>query len=75
MEREEAIRIAKEWTRQRLAVRRELIAAAREVNPIAAATYESAPRRLDNDVRKLWDYPSDLSEARLLALIEKGQDS
>jgi hypothetical protein len=61
MTEEEAISIARSWVGWRREVRRHLIKAARERHPRVWSTEE----------RKLWNYPSDLSEARLLALIDK----
>lgn len=63
MTKEDAIRAAEEWVRVRLEVRSHLIAAARANHP----PQEPGPDQ-DVTIRKLYDYPSDLSEKRLLAL-------
>jgi hypothetical protein len=61
----QAIAAARTWVSVRKEVRRHLIAAARERHPRGGEGLWST------EERKLWNYPSDLSEARLLALIEE----
>jgi hypothetical protein len=63
----EAIALARKWARARLAIRKHLIAEARRLNP-ARVSY---PLWDNDEHRKLFNYPSDLSEARLLALIDR----
>ncbi len=76
MTREEAITVARSWMHVRKEVRRQLIAAARDANPVDAPlagvpTFDDQTQGWpSNDIRKLWQFPSDLSEERLLALID-----
>jgi len=65
-DRDQAIRATREWLAIRLEVRKFLIDAARDAHPIKRRDedWES------NSVRKLYQYPNDLSEQRLLSLIE-----
>jgi hypothetical protein len=64
MDRREAISVATSWARIRDEVRKELVQAAREANPVP----DGKPYP-NNEVRKLYQYPGDLSEQRLLKLI------
>lgn len=70
----DALELARDWVAKRTKVRKRLIAMAREANPINAPRPQElyASAFPDNNVRKLWQYPHDLSEERLLALIENG---
>ena len=77
MTEQEAIAEARHWVAVRKEVRRHLIQLARDANPIAAQVATDSTERFfrpdwpSNEVRKLWDFPSDLSEERLLELIDK----
>jgi hypothetical protein len=72
-----AIAIARSWTAWRKEVRAILIARARNDNPVNAPTSRMGSDWPNNDVRKLWQFPPDLSEGRLLKLIddEKPEDA
>lgn len=61
MRYDRAVRIAKEYLTVRKEIRKHLLAAARLKHPTI----------YDGETRKLHHYPSDLSEERLLALIEQ----
>lgn len=63
---EQAIKITKAWLAIRLEVRRYLIDAAKARHPAAEVGEEWE----SNAVRKLYQYPNDLSEQRLIYLIE-----
>ena len=64
MDRAKAISTARSWLRVRDEVRKHLIEAAREAHPHAdGQEWEST------EVRKLYQFPSDLSEERLMKLI------
>jgi hypothetical protein len=65
-ERAWAIREAREWVAIRSGIRKHLIAEARLQHP-EPQTHEAWE---SNEVRKLYQFPSDLSEARLLGLID-----
>jgi hypothetical protein len=68
MTREQAIKAAKDWLEIRKEVRLTLIEAAREAHPQGVST-ASLPRWESNEIRKLYQFPTDLSEQRLLGLI------
>jgi hypothetical protein len=70
MTREQAIKAAFAWLEIRKEVREELIKAAREAHPLEADIAEAPVKPWENNtVRKLYQFPSDLSEERLLGLI------
>lgn len=65
----EAVQMARDWVAVRKTVRTHLIALARAAHPHPVVdsprgTWESS------DVRKLYQFPSDLSDERLLKLVE-----
>lgn len=60
----EAIQIARAWVATRKEVRRHLIDLAREVTPWTNESWD------DNTVRKLYHYTAELSEERILKLID-----
>jgi hypothetical protein len=66
MNRVDAIGVTRSWLRIRQEVRRNLIEAAREAHPHRdGEIWESS------EIRKLYQYPSDLSEERLMRLAGK----
>lgn len=65
MDRAEAIKAAFAWLEIREEVRKELIEAAREAHPHSEYSFGWE----NSTVRKLYQFPSDLSEQRLLGLI------
>lgn len=69
----EAVILARSWVRNRREVRKHLVALARELNPKPNWTENLDENGRETDLgrtlRKLWEYPSDLSEERLLNLI------
>lgn len=66
-----AVDLARQWVKVRKQVRALLIDAARQANPMSlAAAGNPRPRTQENTLRKLWEYPADLSEQRLLDLID-----
>jgi hypothetical protein len=67
MDRDEAIKAARDWVKHRKEVRMQLIEAARRQHP-HLVTPEMDSRY--NEIRKLHQFPSDLSEQRLLELID-----
>lgn len=67
-----ALELARNWVGRRKDVRAHLIRLAREANPRSANYADAEPRTYSNAVRKLWHFPSDLSEERLLWLIDNG---
>jgi hypothetical protein len=74
MTNEDALEIARYWVLHRVAVRKQLIALAREANPIDAKVGLPVDGQgIERDIRKLWQFPSDLSEERLLNLIDNGK--
>ena len=64
----EAIQLARQWVACRAEVRKHLIALAREANP-RPERFADHGRGLENAIRKLYQYPNDLSEEQLLNLI------
>lgn len=68
---EQAKQAARQWVNQRKSVRTALIAKARELYP-PDERFGMPESRIERTVFKLWNYPSDLSEKRLLKLIEYG---
>jgi hypothetical protein len=65
----EAIQLARQWVACRAEVRKQLIAMAREASPLPLAAGQGNER----EIWKLWQFPSDLSEERLLRLIDNGE--
>ena len=55
------------WLAVRATARAALLAKARALHPARRMGYETD---YQNEIRKLWKWPSDLSEARLLRLID-----
>lgn len=70
MDEQEAIQLARNWIVVRKRVRAQLIAAARAVHPASQFGFAIAGQGDENTVRKLYQFPSDLSEERLLRLID-----
>lgn len=75
MDEREALDRARDWVAHRREVRTHLIALARKANPVNA---ETVPPRdgqgfWNSFVRKLYQFPSDLNEERLLDLIDNGK--
>lgn len=64
-----AIQTAQDWVEVRREVRKHLIARARNDNPVVAPVVGKPVTEIPNEIRKLWHFPSDLSEERLLNLI------
>jgi hypothetical protein len=67
MTTEEALKLARDWVAVRKEVRRTLIDRALERNPIDAGR---SVQDYSSDVRKLHHYAFDLSEERLIRLID-----
>lgn len=66
----EMFEIVHQWVRERKQIRKRLIALAREANPHSAQVVGNTEAGwTSTDHRKLWQFPSDLSEERLLNLI------
>lgn len=65
---DESIKLARDWVAVRKQVRMTLVTQARAAHPVDANTYyQPWP---SNEVRKLYNHPADLSEERLLKLID-----
>lgn len=73
----EAIELALNWVSKRKEVRNQLIALAREKNPeknwSETLDGDGLETRSGRELRKLYHFPHDLSEERLLNLIGDGQ--